>query len=362
MRVHNLEALRTLAALAVALAHLGGYAQMEFGADTSAFGSLGSGPQFQIAVPIFFTLSGFVLTQSLHHTPAPRFLFQRLARLYPAFWLALLVVKAVYKFGLWPGRYLAVAGPNPSVDTALLIPPTGFRLGMYPLMVEWTLIYEVFLSIALLGMWVLVGPRRLTVAVGLWLAALAVKSVGWPNYGSDLLPTWKGIGLSARLVPFLLGVLLFFVRTRGASLRLLLLAVALALTLAVHYWAPVEQVDIRSWALGVAAAMTVWGTIHYRDLRGNHPLVILGGWSYGLYLVHVPVMLLSFRMMQAIGVLEGSPAGVGLAGLAALTVGFGFGRFESRLYARARKWKWPEALSWGVASRAARLIRPSAPR
>jgi peptidoglycan/LPS O-acetylase OafA/YrhL len=62
----------------------------------------------------------------------------------------------------------------------------------------------------------------------------------------------------------------------------------------------------------------------------------LGDYTYGLYLVHVPVMVAGFYLLTARGWLVGTDAGAWLVGTAAVGIGLLFGWVESRLHGRMR--------------------------
>lgn len=56
----------------------------------------------QIGVQLFFLISGFVILMSLQGRSLTQFIGSRVGRLYPAYWLAVLLA-AVLTFGIWPG-------------------------------------------------------------------------------------------------------------------------------------------------------------------------------------------------------------------------------------------------------------------
>ncbi|MFO0800127.1 MAG: acyltransferase [Gemmataceae bacterium] len=337
MRFNNIQVLRLVASVGVVVYHLGVYTRAEFGVDGPAWELVrlpGLAPAF---VPLFFAVSGFVLTHALRASSAPRFLLNRAVRLYPGYWLALAAVTTVVAAGLWPGRYLATASPAPSVETVLLTPPTALRLGQYPLMIEWTLIYELFLGAALVGLRAVVGPRGLPYAAAGWLAVLAAKSVLWPGLGSTAIPSWRTIGVSVYVAPFLAGVLVYTLAGRWRGWRWPVAAAAAGLQLVAAVWVPFEATDPHQWLRAVAAGMTVWFLVQVPDARPTNPLVVGGGYSYGLYLVHVPLILLSFRLMQAANLLVATSTGAALAGAVAVSGGLLFGRVELGLYDRLKR-------------------------
>jgi exopolysaccharide production protein ExoZ len=337
MRYNNFQVLRLVLAVAVALFHLGNYANIRFGVDDGPVPWLLMPWLASALVPLFFALSGFVLTLALQKTPPVRYLALRALRLYPGFWMAVALVTIVHALGLYPARALALPEPNPNLRTFGLLAAGPGRAGQYPLMIEWTLIYEVFLSIALLVLWRVGGGKRLWWLVVAWLLLLAVKAVFRPGFGSQMFPLWQRIGASVFVVPFLLGMLAFHLRDVGKRFRWAVLAGAVGLTLVAALWVRTDQVEFHYWIRGLAAALMVWFLVQIPDVSARNRLAVAGDWSYGLYLVHVPVILLSMGAMKALGVGYGTWWAVLVAGTAAIGIGLAFGRLESSIYERTRR-------------------------
>lgn len=337
MRFNNIQILRLVLSLGVVSVHLSTYAQIEFG-TTGADLAVLLLPGFSAAIaPLFFAVSGFVLTHVLQTAPPGRFLLHRAVRLYPGYWLAMGAVTAACAFGLWPGPYLSFAEPNPSIETVLLTPPTGFRLGQYPLVVEWTLIYEVALWLGLIACRLAVGVRNVPFAAAVWLVVLAVKSALWPGLGSQALPSWKTVWVSVYVAPFLTGILAYALAGYGRRWRWSVFAVACGLQMVAALWVPFADVEPHQWLRGVAAGLVVWFLVQIPDVRPTNRLAVAGGYSYGLYLLHVPLILLSLRLMQTADVLAGTSAGAALAGVVAVVVGLTFGRFELWMHGRLKR-------------------------
>jgi peptidoglycan/LPS O-acetylase OafA/YrhL len=220
VRYDNIQLLRFVAALGVVLFHLGSYAETTFKADRAALWPLHPLVIAGFPVPLFFAVSGFVLTQTLNSSANPRrvsragrFLFARFLRLYPGYWLALAAVVLLMRVRVYTefDRWLIYLVNL----TELTLWPAGPGKCPYLLSVEWSLIYEVFLSVAL-AVLSLFGLRRgLPIACGVWLGVLAVKMVVRPGYGTTAFPHWTTIALSAYSVPFLLGVLVYYVKDHG---------------------------------------------------------------------------------------------------------------------------------------------------
>ncbi|MFE9255150.1 acyltransferase family protein [Streptomyces sp. NPDC006879] len=174
-RLRALDGLRLLAALMVAGYHYGGR-----GGEVAA--SWGTSPRAQfptvspwlaygcLGVQIFFVISGFVICMSSWGRPLRSFFTSRVARLYPAYWAALLLVTAV--FALPWVAYRTVPLSDLLVNFTMLQQPAGADrvLG-----VCWTLWAELRFY-ALFALFVVLpggGRRRILLFCAVWtLAAL----------------------------------------------------------------------------------------------------------------------------------------------------------------------------------------------
>ena len=332
MRFNNLQILRFFASGGVVLVHLAIAAGMVFRLADDRLRWLMLPWLASFWVPVFFALSGFVLTHALQSSTPGRYLVLRAARLYPGYWLAVAAVVVLAWAGAWPAGY--PFAPDPSLSSILLLPVVPTRAGQRVLVVEWTLVYEMFLSASLLGLWCVAGRRRLPAAVCFWLVVIAVKAVVKPGYGSYMQASWKSIPLSAHVVPFLLGVLAYHLRDRGRRWRWPALAAAVGLIVAA---AKTADTDTHCWLSGWAAALAVWFLTKVPDVSARNPLVRAGGYSYGLYLLHFPAIVFGFQALTASGVLAGTWAGVAVVGAFALVLGSAFGWLELSLYGRLKK-------------------------
>ena len=276
-------------------------------------------------MPVFFVLSGFVLTYrylgplSSGRLSKTDFWRSRFARLVPIYLVALALQFAVdvYVNKGVPSDY--VAG---TLAQALMvqgwIPPLVW-LGNPP---GWTVCVEAFFY--LLFPWLVVRMSRATpvtlAAVGIisWmlgqLAALAYAvrlPDGWPPRGQPS-PYWLDV---LRYLPplhlpsFLLGVVaaLAFLRDleRGRERRGRLIAALGAAPIVIAVFGGLDVlaahgVSILSWAfpfthnglLSPAWAIVVYGLAHARSrtrFLSARPLVRLGEASYGLYILHFPI-------------------------------------------------------------------------
>jgi peptidoglycan/LPS O-acetylase OafA/YrhL len=175
-RLRALDGLRLIAALMVALYHYGGRSGDVAGAwGTSpkelfpalhswfAYGCLG--------VQVFFVISGFVICMSGWGRSLRAFFASRVARLMPAYWLAVVLVTAV--FALPAVAYEAVSPSDALVNLTLFQQPLGADRVLGVCWTLWTEVrfYALFaLFLVLPG----VTRRRVVLFCGVWTMAAAI--------------------------------------------------------------------------------------------------------------------------------------------------------------------------------------------
>ncbi|GHB43532.1 acyltransferase [Streptomyces viridiviolaceus] len=202
-RLRALDGLRLVAALMVAAYHYGGRG----GFVTDAWGS---SPKHQfptlhtlfsygcLGVQVFFVISGFVICMSGWGRSLTSFFASRVSRLMPAYWVAVVLVTAV--FALPAVAYDAVSPSDALVNLTMLQQPLGADrvLG-----VCWTLWVEVrFYALFALCV-VLPGANRrrvLLFCAGWLLAAVIAQAAHEPLLDLVLMPEYApffvgGIGL-----------------------------------------------------------------------------------------------------------------------------------------------------------------------
>jgi len=285
-RLAVLDGLRFLAAFAVVAYH---YTTMDrvwqrpaatvFPAQTFAYGWLG--------VYLFFLISGFVICMSSWGRGVGPFLASRAVRLYPAYWLSVVVVATVTAVWPWVAR--------PSSWGATLVNLTMFQdaFGVPPVAeVYWTLWAELrfYLLFALLVWWGLTYRRVIGFCVA-WLGVTAFAKVAVPD-GSVVHTV-----LSTDYAPLFVGGIACYLMYRfrptlvtwgivGASFVLAVPAVRFRARLEAY---PGESVP--RWPAVVVLAVcfvliaaVALGWLSW--LRGRW-LVVLGSVTYPLYLLHL---------------------------------------------------------------------------
>jgi peptidoglycan/LPS O-acetylase OafA/YrhL len=300
-RLHGLTGLRFFAAAAVVLVHV----RFQFSDSHTLTVAAGYG---YAGVTFFFLLSGFVLTWSWSDQPAGRFWWRRLARIWPLQFALMLVA-----FTVLADRE-RIPGPFGHALEALLLqawsPDRAVYFGGNG--VSWSLSCEMFFYLLFPFVVPLIGRlhRRGLAVVGALTGAamLAAPALAAGSVSADTYYWLFYVFPPYRFAEFLLGIVL---------------ARAVALGLRVRRPAPAGSLSITGLALLVAALtwlnVVVGGGVDRpfvalaavplfallllacvsAELRSPdswltwRPLVLLGEWSFALYLVHKPLFLLT---------------------------------------------------------------------
>lgn len=297
----NLDAIRGLAAILIVFRH----APLLF-----------QSPRFQqsyLAVDLFFAISGFVVANAYEARLRSgalgfaAFVKVRLIRLYPLYLVGIVLGLASHFVAL--GHAHAHGQPHaPLLATAALV---VLSLLMLPARAEplylvnnpaWSLLYEI---VANLGFAAIVRRRVVPILIATMVPSAAVIALYAIRHrgideGWDLAKWYLALVRVGFL--FLAGVLLFRLRRaqRPRSTLLSLLAVAAALVMLClkipPQWAGpaaiVEVMVLIPLIVGLATACEppAWLAAPFEQL---------GRVSYGIYIVHAPVLLLAYRLMEA---------------------------------------------------------------
>ncbi|MEV4799806.1 acyltransferase [Nonomuraea sp. NPDC049421] len=288
----ELDLLRFLAALAVVAFHyLVAYASVWGDRPAELFPALAPVAGLGIlGVELFFIISGFVILMSVWGRGLGAFARSRLVRLYPAYWLSLAAIAALY--GLTAAKPL-----NPKLSPGdYLVNATMFQRlfkitdasGVY-----WSLWAELrfYLLIAIL---VIVGVtyRRVLVFGGVWLAAVVIaRELGNPVVDEIVMPKYAPY--------FVAGMALYLIHKHGnAWLPWLYVLAGYGLSWESALGRVHDRIDLAGFKnmpvtdVGVivtitlvfaATALVALGLVR---LRPSRLLTALGGTTYPLYLFH----------------------------------------------------------------------------
>ncbi|MFC3982108.1 acyltransferase family protein [Streptosporangium jomthongense] len=294
-RLAELDLLRFLAAAGVvsfhyliAFASVWGERPAKLFPETATPAGLGI-----LGVELFFMISGFVILMSVWGRGLGAFALSRLVRLFPAYWISVGVVAAVYGLG-------AATALDPKLGLRdYLVNLTMFQRafgltdanGVY-----WSLWAELrfYLLISIL---VIVGVTftRCLVFMGVWLLAAGIFT-GNEN-------EWVQLIVMPKYAAYFVGGMAFFLMTKHGPRPVLWCVAGLSGGLAVY--AALARVEGRIDAVGYAAmpvpgwtvvvtvvifyvlmALVALGALGWLRWRG---LVVLGALTYPLYLFHSTV-------------------------------------------------------------------------
>jgi peptidoglycan/LPS O-acetylase OafA/YrhL len=304
MRLNNFDLIRLLAACQVVYSHGTSYLHVAGGPLDSLIG-------FLPGVPIFFVVSGFLISLSWERTPsAMQFARNRALRIYPALWVCLAVSIAIF----------LACGVRPDSATSLIVwiaaqltfvqfyNPAflrGFGLGAINGSL-WTIPVELQFY-ALLPFLAIAAKKRRPVWLGYALAAAVVMMLARTFYFQRITTVQKlfGVTIVPYLFYFLVGVVLRkqFERRpelfRGKGLAWMATYAAWA-AMEMRFAIPGSQgnlLNIPSIILLASATVSLAFTLpalSSRLLRGNDV-------SYGLYIYHGPILnLLLYRQHYGI--------------------------------------------------------------
>ncbi len=269
-----------------------------------------------LGVPVFFVLSGYLLAsqllkQELNQTRILRFWLRRGLRIYPAYWLQLLLLLMLSQVFSFMPQLTASADIVRHVLLWVNLPP-WMTTPMNA--VWWTLPVELSFYL-LLPFLVLLSDRIgwLSVFIGAIVLTIGWRySVMWlyagENYSAHqaVLDAVPG-GLSTFCSGVALAYLLASKRLPTQPLRYLLLTVAVVLSYLMMVWlrSNLDSYWSGHWMLGVwnpimALIICVLMFSLIRPLKGfqwlsSKPMIWLGNISFGIYLWHYPLLMLLNR-------------------------------------------------------------------
>lgn len=296
-RYLTLDAIRGVAAIAVFFHHANGISHPL------------SMPSGYRAVDLFFVLSGFVLAHAYGENLSARalrprtFLAMRLLRLYPLYLLGAMlgIVGAIAAVLLGGGDLSGSTVVIASLSLLLLLPsPTWMQSpALMPLNVPaWSLFFELLANIAYALLAPLLDNRRLTFVVAVAAIALVFASihVGNANLGAD----WKSIpgGLARVTFSFFAGILIYRLHRRASrpsSLAWLLVAAPIPL---LFVWSEKLVADLA--CILVIFPLLIYGGARI-EIGASRIAGILGDTSYGIYVVHVPLILFFYKLFSYMG-------------------------------------------------------------
>jgi exopolysaccharide production protein ExoZ len=210
LRLNSVHAIRALDALLVATLHILSRETLEPDSILPHWLEFA-----RIGTDLFFVMSGAVMayatsTRTYNASLIISFLYDRLTRIFPVYWIATAAALALWFFS--GQRVLANLIGSPEPWSTILLVPNGH---IPALLVAWTLSHLMFFY--LMFSLILRAPKRMMpLILGAWaLAVLLMRLVGWHHMDSPPLLSFLAHQASWE---FIAGVLLMDAAIRGRTL------------------------------------------------------------------------------------------------------------------------------------------------
>ncbi len=283
MRIKELDALRGLAALAVVFFHYTAQFDKLFGHSNALSWSM---PYGDLGVHLFFMISGFVIFLTLDRVKKPfDFVISRFSRLYPAYWLAIILTTAVvWTYGL----------EGQEVKTLYTVINFSMLQGIFELPdvdgVYWTLMYELIFYILIFTVYKLGYLKHITLFI---ITALLLNIT---NSFTNIIP-WKIQLFLLLQYNHLFGAgIIFYLLQRDGNKMIYFATLLLCL---VAQWS--QGHFIASAVISCFFLLFLLFTYQKLTFIAIKPLVWLGSISYSLYLLHQNIGYVIIREIEALG-------------------------------------------------------------
>ena len=277
-RIEELDVLRGLAALMVVIYHY--TVVYSTGADSAV-------PYGVLAVNLFFMISGFVIFMTLSKSRSVNeFAISRFSRLFPVFWVAVLLTQTV----VWlnPLPVYSVSWGDALINLTMLAGPLHFP---WVDNVYWSLVIELMFYVIMMGIHLLGMLQHIERFVLPWLL-LQLTAAFLSRATHQPIPQIIAVLFLLKYAHlFLAGILFYRIRFDGLTIsRQLLIACCL-----------ITQFFLKGFC-GGGFALVFFMLFYLLALKrlnwiALRPLVFLGTISYSLYLVHQNI---GFVIMRAL--------------------------------------------------------------
>lgn len=250
-------------------------------------------------VDIFFVISGFTIAKTFGEATSYRhYLFRRMMRIVPLYWLILVVATLLWQSGYFTLPYwmqLYDVGPDfyNLIVHMTMLSYLDYRIANSLLGVEWSIPIEVFWYVVMpfvlfLGRSI---PRTLLAVVGLLLLTAILSYASKQVFGTSRPISWSPVA-SGHL--FFVGVLAFYLRRKfqdaeGPRVTLWIAGalIGYAVALAVDFGGRDAVIAVATAILIVFVTPARAGSL--TKVLTVRPMLFVGSISYSLYLIHLLV-------------------------------------------------------------------------
>ena len=287
-RLLELDALRGIAALGVVIFHYAVAFRDQYSYALDIFPILRYFRYGKHGVELFFLISGFVILMSLGRTRnGSDFVFGRFSRLYPAYWVAVVMSFTIATVANFPG--LQIDWKDALINLTMFqqflnVPSID---GNY-----WTLGLELSFYIIMIVLFMARLLKHINLVAIVWLL---IVSAGF------LLEKKAGLVLDSRIKSllvldyahlFIVGMMFYGMYIKGFSIRKYsIIAACLMISLVKHGW----EAALFATAFVVIFTLILKGYLAFINIK---PLLFLGAISYNLYLNHLYLGLVVIRGLE----------------------------------------------------------------
>lgn len=268
---HAIDALRFFAAASVALFHLNQAIPHvdNWYRNVVKYGHLG--------VPIFFVISGYCIILSADHQPKPMyFIIKRILRIFPAYWISLILVVIAACFQKYYLGFNAVQNlPRDFISVLCTLTLTTKPLSNIESInwVYWTLSVEIFFYLCV---FLLLLLKKEAFIFGLVIISFA------PLIGED--NTLRLASVIEQWPAFGLGTALYFLLNKSNQKNLWLYCILFLVNLGNLY----VKFLFNAYTIATLLCCLMLILSHFLSAKTNL-ISRLGTYSYSMYLIHVPV-------------------------------------------------------------------------
>lgn len=296
-KFESIQVLRGVAALLVVAAHLQVIEQKygHGGAILPAWLEYG-----KVSVDLFFVISGFVIAtvtrgQFKSWRAAGYFLFQRMTRIYPPYWLYSTMILLLWLFR--PDMVNASQGHQVNIVASFLLLPQD----LVPLlMVGWTLIHEMYFYVATALLMPVVRERAFPVALALWALVVIVGQLYCAIDTGENVSPWIRLVFHPLTLEFVGGAgiaLLLNGNIRGNGRVIMSVGIIGFIVAAIWLHAGDTALDTDGWwrllFFGLPSLLVVHGAASAEIAgKARFPMIMrkIGDASYSIYLTHILVL------------------------------------------------------------------------
>ncbi len=286
-RLYELDSIRGIAAVMVILYHYSfRYGQL-YGYEVPPPFSL---PYGKYGVQLFFIVSGFVIFMTLEKAAyLSDFIVSRLSRLYPAYWVAVILTFLVVRVFSLPGREIRIkyAVLNLTMIQSWLAVPNVD--GVY-----WTLAVELSFYALMCILFITKLLPKIELVSWLWLGVMAICSYLSANHFIQIPRVVTATYLLEYGNLFIAGIMFYRLMHQPRKSQYFVLLFALVIEYFLHKYLVI---------LIVIYFEIFWSFIKgYLAILTAKPLVFLGSISYSLYLIHQNIGYIIIQALERFGV------------------------------------------------------------